>query len=134
MSLSIILPPETDTEKLVRQAVSMRLTAQEGLKYCKNYGVDIELQTYYNLSSKVKREAMKRLSENDFLLQHDERITTLEKIHTELWLNYYEFKSEDDKVNAVKTLKEIKELQPYLSTYHEATKYVLGEKFNVKSS
>ena len=96
-SKELILPPENNTEKLVREAVGMRLSGKEGVQYCQNYGVKIELASYYNIQAKVKKDVMKRLSERSLKVQHDDRITMLDKGHTELWKNYYEFKAEGDR-------------------------------------
>ena len=69
---------------------------------------------------------MHQIAAYEFHEQHLNRIDTCELIAKLMWQNYLRERSP---YRRVLILKEIKELQPYLSSYYEATKMVLESKF-----
>jgi isochorismate hydrolase len=56
------------------------------------------------------------------LAQHIERLDTLKTIHNELWENY---KRETNPTKKSNILMQISELQQYLSSYYDSTRYVM---------
>lgn len=130
-----------DTEQLVLQTIRMRLKGKESLAYLKANGKEITLEHYYRVKGKLDGEKLKRLHEigqYGFVDQHLERIDNLELIQELLWKNFWKVHLEKPHV-AVIILKEIRELQPYLSSYYEATKHIVekdaGEKtINISNS
>ena len=116
-----------DTEQLVLQTIRMRLKGKESLAYLKANGKEITLEHYYRVKGKLDGEKLKRLNEigqYGFVDQHLERIDNLELIQELLWKNYWRVHLEKPDT-AYRILKEIRELQPYLSAYYEATKHVI---------
>ena len=82
-------------------------------------------RTWRRIKAGLKRNELKRLhfiAAIGFESQHLERIDNCELISKLMWENYHLCKNPKDKVII---LKEIKELQPYISTYYEATKEVI---------
>lgn len=69
----------------------------------------------------MKFERMKYIAEH-FQEQHLERIDKCEIIESLMWENYY---AEQNPINKVRTLESIIEMQPYLSAYYDAIRYVL---------
>ena len=58
--------------------------------------------------------------------RHLERVDRMELIENQMWINYWK---EQDRYKKVKILVEIVNIQPYISTYYEATKdLVEGQK------
>ncbi len=56
--------------------------------------------------------------------QHLERIDGLELIEKKMW---EEYNKEKEPFKRVQILKDIAQVQPYLSSYYEATKYVIDK-------
>ena len=54
--------------------------------------------------------------------QHLERVDRMELIESQMWINYWK---EEDRYKKVKILAEIVNIQPYISSYYEATKDLL---------
>src|SRR5215203_5916900 len=60
-----------------------------------------------------------------FEYQHLDRIDGLELIEKKMW---EEYNKEKDPFKRVQILKDIAEIQPYLSSIYDATKYVINNK------
>ena len=59
-----------------------------------------------------------------------ERVDRMELIENQMWINYWK---EKDRFKKVKILVEIVNIQPYISSYYEATKdLVEGQNFKLK--
>lgn len=62
--------------------------------------------------------------------QHLERVDRMELIENQMWINYWK---EPDRFKKVKILVEIVNIQPYISSYYEATKNLVeGQNFKLK--
>ena len=115
----------SDRQKAVIETIRMRLTEKQSLAYLKEMGFDISPKTYYNDKRKVESLKLKRLyhiAQIGFQDQHLERIDTIELCLKLCWQNYNE---EQDPFKKFQMLKDIILVQPYLSSYYEATKLII---------
>jgi len=115
-----------ETEILVLATKIYRYQEDAALEYLKKKGCEMSRATYYRTLGHIEGETRKRLHEiargmNEL---HMERIDELEKVRTAMWEQY---KMEEIPILKVRILKEIKELQPYISAYHESTKDILED-------
>jgi hypothetical protein len=120
-----------DTEILVLQTIRMRLKGHESLAYLKANGKEITLQHYYKIKGHLDANKLKRLHEIGqfgFEDQHLERIDTLEHVQELLWKNYWKVHLNKPDT-ALRILREIREIQPYLSAYYEATRHVIEKEY-----
>ena len=116
-----------DTENLVLQTIRMRLRGKDALSYLQVHGVTISMQHYYKVKGKLDKEKLSRLHEigqYGFVDQHLERIDNLELVQELLWKNYWKVHMLKPDT-ALRILREIREIQPYLSAYYEATKHII---------
>ena len=116
-----------DTENLVMQTARMRLTGKEAVLYMRARGTSISLKHYYKVKGKIDSEKLNRLHEigkYGFVDQHLERIDNLELVQELLWKNYWKVHMVKPDT-ALRILREIREVQPYLSAYYEATKHII---------
>ena len=115
-----------DGERAVLATIIMRLSEEEALAYLKGKDYSMEKSTYYTIKGKIRGNTFFRLGDiaKDYLELHSERIGELEFIRTEMWRNYHMEKSPYKKVLV---LEKIKDIQPFLSAYYEATRYVMEE-------
>mgnify|MGYP003659184314 CR=1 FL=1 len=114
-----------DTETLVLQTIRMRLKGKDALAYLQVHGKDITLEHYYRVKGKIDSMKLKRLHEiGGFEDQHLERIDNLELVQELLWKNYWKVHMLKPDT-ALRILREIREIQPYLSAYYEATKHII---------
>lgn len=92
----------------------------------KDKGFEMSASTYWRERGKISAETLSRIYEiaKEMTERHVERIDELEKIKQEMW-NSYDLETEPR--FKVRILKEIKELQPYLSAYDEAAKHILED-------
>jgi hypothetical protein len=86
-------------------------------------------RTYYRHKKELQDSKLERMQQIAlyFQDQHLERIDKCEIIEKLMWENYIK---EKDPTKKVGILKSILELQPYLSAYYDATRYVLAQ--NIK--
>ena len=120
-----------DTERLVLQTIRMRLRGKEALAYLKANGKEIGLDHYYKVKGNLDATKLKRLHEIGqfgFEDQHLERIDTLEQVQELLWKNYWKVHLNKPDT-ALRILREIREVQPYLSAYYEATRHVIQKEY-----
>jgi hypothetical protein len=103
----------------------MRLSQANAVKYIEaNLGKRITDRTFRRWKRYLESEKLKRLYEigqYGFVDQHLERIDQLELIQQLMWENYHLEKNPEKKTVI---LERISKIQPYLSAYYEATKYV----------
>lgn len=88
-------------------------------------GYPMSETTYGKIKSYLKRtqlQQLHRIAALGFEEQHLARIQILEHIEQLMWKEYY---SEKIAYRRVMILKEIKEIQPFISTYYETTRTVL---------
>jgi hypothetical protein len=103
----------------------MRLTIPQSLAYMKMEGWPMSQSTFSRMKRTLKHNELKRLhhiAAIGFESQHLKRIDTCENIEKLMWENYY---LEKIFYRKVLILKEIKELQPYISAYYDTTRKVL---------
>lgn len=119
-----------DTEELVLQTIRMRLKGKDAIAYLQAHGITISIQHYYKVKGQIEKNKLKRLHEIGqfgFEDQHLDRIDNLELVQELLWKNYWKVHLGKPDV-ALRILREIREMQPYLSAYYEATKYIIQKK------
>lgn len=103
----------------------MRLKESQAILYCEREGFPLSTATYWRDRRKVNKLKLQRLhliASAGFEDQHLKRIDNCELIEKLMWENYHACKDPHKKTMI---LKEIKELQPYISSYYEATKSVI---------
>jgi hypothetical protein len=103
----------------------MRLTEKQSLAYLKGVGFEIGPATYYREKKKVEAMKLKRLyhiAEIGFQDQHLDRIDNTELCLKLMWQNYH---LERDPYKKFHMLKDIIMVQPYLSSYYEASKLII---------
>jgi hypothetical protein len=118
----------SDRQKAVIETIRMRLTEKQSLAYLKEMGFDISSKTYYNDKRKVESLKLQRLyhiARIGFQDQHLERIDQYEMGFKMMWENVL---LEKDPYKCNSMIKDILLLQPYLSSYYDATKLVLEKK------
>lgn len=101
------------------------LNETESIKYLYERGFKISARYLYKLKKKVKDSRFHRLSliaQSGFKDQHIQRIEQLEVINKEYWKLYRE---EKKPINKALILTKIVELQSYISSYYDSSRYVL---------
>ena len=120
-----MLRPLTDTKRAVIETMRMRLSEKQSLAYLEGTGHPMKRAMFYRHKRELNSQKLERLhfiAKMGFEDQHLDRIDTCELIARLHWQNFLMEKSPFKKSMI---LKEIKELQPYISTYYEATKEVI---------
>ncbi len=120
-----MLRPLTDTKRAVLETMRMRLSEKQSLAYLEGTGHAMKRAMFYRHKRELNSQKLERLhfiAKMGFEDQHLDRIDTCELIARLHWQNFLLEKSPFKKSMI---LKEIKELQPYISTYYEATKDVI---------
>ena len=119
----------SDSEKAIVEAMTMRLHAAQALQYLEDLGYAMSERKYYRLKKKINERKLERMHyiAKYFPDQHLERIDRCELIEKLCWENYHACK---DPAKKVKILESIITIQPYLSSYYEATK--IGRESTVK--
>ena len=118
----------SDTEKAVVETIRMRLSTEQSLRYMKDNGFSISRATYFRHKKKLEEKKLERLyhiANLGFEYQHLDRIEGLELIEKKMW---EEYNKEKTPWKRVQILKDIAEIQPYLSSIYDATKYVINNK------
>lgn len=103
----------------------MRLTGVQALAYLRGEGYPMSTGTLGRIKAWLKKTQLERLhfiAAIGFEQQHLERIDTCELMAQLHWQNFHLEKSPYRKSMI---LREIRELQPYISTYYETTRYVM---------
>ena len=112
----------SDTQKAVVDTITMKLNLAHALDFLKNAGFPMGKRTYYRHKKKIqelKLERMQFIAKVAYEEQHLERLDTMEMIENQMWLCYWR---EKDHSKKVKILSEIANIQPFISSYYEATK------------
>ena len=115
----------SDRQKAVIETIRMRLTEEQSLAYLKEIGYNIGPATLYREKRKVESLKLKRLfhiAQIGFQDQHLERIDIYEMGFKMMWQNVL---LEKDPYKCNSMIKDILLLQPYLSSYYEATKLIV---------
>jgi hypothetical protein len=114
-----------DIQRCVIECIRMRLNTKQSLVYLKEVGFDVSERTYFREKRKIESLKLKRLyhiAQIGFQDQHLERIDTIELCLKFMWENY---NKEQDPFKKFQMAKDIILVQPYLSTYYEATKDII---------
>ena len=145
-----------DVELLVLATKTMRFSERESFAYMESKGHKVSKATYYNYLKDISVKTKKRLYEicKNFNEHHLERIDSIRIIEKQMWKELhmtrkiiikntdsgydkngkkYSRTNEDvidiplSPLEKVKILKEIADLQPYISAYEEATQSILEQ-------
>lgn len=117
----------SDSQRLVVDTVTMRLTTKQALEYLKEHGHEMSESTYFRQKRKIEKLKMKRLyhiAKIGYEEQHLERIHQIELIQRLMWEAY---DKEQSPFRKCCILEKIVSVQPYLSSYYEATHFVVKE-------
>ena len=114
------LPMEVN---LVAATKLMRFTEDESLTYLKANGYPMSRVKYRKIQREIEESTMHRLYSiaREFPRHHLERIETINEIERQLWKACHSVGPEQ----RLGFLKQLLELQPYLSAYIEATPKVM---------
>ena len=120
----------SDTEQAVVQTLTMRLNEKQALLFLKQNAIDISRQTYFRHKKKVESLKWQRLMHiaEFFTDQHLQRIDKLELVEHLMCIEYEKEKSPYKRVNI---LSSIVNMQPYLSNYYGATRFVLEKRLKI---
>ena len=105
----------------------LNLHDKEALAYLDDRGYSISRMELYRIKNEIKESTTSRLNliaSEEYLSQHIERIDMLKTIQKEMWANYHLEKNPSKKASI---LMQIAELQTYLSSYYDSTRYVLQQ-------
>lgn len=126
----------TERQKIVLDTVRMRLRETEAIMYLQAHGYQISIRTLERDKQALEDQKLKRLfliAQSGFEDQHLERIDVLEMGQRELFLNYLR---ETDTFKRSIIMEKIIAMQPYISSFYEATKDMMeqNETFRRKMS
>ncbi|HEX2406697.1 MAG TPA: hypothetical protein VHJ38_05750 [Nitrososphaeraceae archaeon] len=117
-----------DTEKAVVETIRMRLSTEHALQYMKDNGFSISRATYFRHKKNLEEKKLERLchmANIGFEYQHLDRIDGLELIEKKMW---EEYNKEKGPWRRVQILKDIAQIQPYLASIYDSTKFVIEKK------
>ena len=115
----------SERQRAVIETIRMRLTERQALFYLKEVGFEMSDTTLYREKAKLEKMKLKRLyhiAQIGFQDQHLDRIDQIEICLKFLWENYHK---EQDPFKKFQMAKDIILVQPYLSSYYEATKDII---------
>jgi hypothetical protein len=118
----------SDTEKAIVETIRMRLSTEQALQYLKDSGFSISRATYFRHKKKLEEKKLERLyhiANIGFEYQCLDRIDGLELIEKKMW---EEYNKEKTPWKRVQILKDIAEIQPYLSSIYESSKLIIDNK------
>lgn len=120
----------TDTETAVLQTMTMGMNPSKSIEYLKGVGIDICKRTYFRAKKRIEETKWQRLYRiaELFTDQHLHRIDRLELVESLMWKNYDAEKNPAKKVNI---LESIVNMQPFLSNYYGATRFVLEKRLKI---
>jgi len=118
----------SERERAVVETMRMFLNEREALEYLKTYGFEMSRASLYRHKNNLKKKTRERLhiiAAKTYEEQHIERIDELELIKKLMWEC---FNKETAPFKRVMILREIKEVQPLISSYYEVTEDFLNDK------
>jgi len=118
--------PLNDTEKTVIATKVMRFSEKEALEYLKEKGHQMSKKTYYRILGRIAANTRQRLFEicRNMKERHMDRIDDVEFIRREL---LEILKTATKTADKLKALHELRELEPWISAYDEATQGVIED-------
>jgi len=117
----------SDSQKAIVETMTMRLDTKQSLEYLKEHGHEMNERKFFRQKKKVESLKLKRLyhiAKIGYEEQHLERIDQLKLIQRLMWENYEKCESPYQKT---KILESIASVQPYLSSYYEATHFIVKD-------
>ena len=128
----LIRPPDEYTQRLVCDTVIQRLPLQVSLEYInrnlKREGKrEISRTKLIRIRRYMKDHQFDRLFEfakEGFVAQHLARIDDLELIKRKMWEMFFKLEKKDP-FRACQVLVWLMQVQPYISQYYEASKYIM---------
>lgn len=117
----------TGIEPFVIECMCLNISEKDSLAYLSDKGYKISATEFYRIKNDIKANTSTRLNliaSEEFMAQHLERIDMLKTIQKEMWANYHLQKDPTKKANI---LMQLAELQTYLSSYYDSTRYVLQQ-------
>ena len=112
--------------------IDLHQKEKESLNYLRNKGFKISAATFYRLKKEIQestRERLNLIANTEYLQQHIDRLNNLNTIHNELWEQY---KRETNPTKKANILMQIAEMQIYLSSYYDSTRYVMEQGAKIK--
>lgn len=119
-------------EPYIIECMCLNISEKESLQYLDDRGYKISRAEFYTIKDEIKESTSERLNliaSEEFLSQHITRLDNLKTIEKELWNNYHLQKDPTKRANI---LMQIAELQTYLSSYYDSTRYVLQQAITKK--
>ena len=117
----------TGIDPYVIECMCLNISEKEALQYLKDRGYPISSREFYRIKNDIKSNTSSRLNliaSEEFMAQHIERIDMLKTIQKEMWANYHLEKNPSKRASI---LMQLAELQNYLSSYYDSTRYVLQQ-------
>jgi hypothetical protein len=118
----------SDIEKAVVETIRMRLSTEQALQYMKYNGFSVSRATYFRHKKKLEEKKLQRLyhmANLGFEYQHLDRIDGLELIEKKMW---EEYNKEKGPWKRVQILNDIAQIQPYLASIYDSTKFVIDKR------
>jgi hypothetical protein len=122
----------TGIEPYVIDCICLNYSEEQALQYLSTKGYDISRAELYRIKNDIKNNTTTRLNliaSEGFMAQHLERIDMLKTVQAELIEQY---KNEKSPINKAKILMNIAEIQQYLSSFYDASRYVLEQSVKAK--
>ena len=117
----------SDRQRAVIETIRMRLTEEQSLVYLKEIGYNIGPATLYREKRKVENLKLKRLYHIAQIGFQDQHLETIDQYELGFKLMWQNVLRERDPYKQNSMIKDILLLQPYLSSYYEATKLVIDK-------
>jgi len=114
-----------ERQHAVIDCMRMKFTDKQSMAYLKSLGFDGNQMTLYRDKKRVNAVKMERLvhiAQFEFQHQHIDRIDNTELALKLMWQNYH---IERDPWKKFQMLKDIITVQPYLSSYYDASKLII---------
>lgn len=114
-------------EPYVIECMCRHISERESLQYLEDKGYSISRSEFYTIKKEIEDNTVQRLNliaSKEFMSQHIQRLDMLKTIQTELWSNYHKEQNPSKKCNI---LMQLAEIQVYLSSYHDSTRYVIEQ-------
>ena len=113
-----------DKDDLVLYTKAMGMKGEDAVKYCKDRGYTCTLSTYRKRAKRVETDTLARLHTiaKNLRLHHVQRLDQLHAIQAELWENYH---LAEEMPHKISILRELREIQVYISSYYAATQSVM---------
>ena len=118
----------------VIELIVLDLNETESIKYLADRGFKVSTRYLYKLKKKVKENRFSRLAliaKEQFQDQHIQRIENLEVIQKEYWRLY---RLEKKVINKASILSKIADLQTYIFSYYDASRYILEKSVQNQSN